>query len=211
MHCALVYNSRQIQPSSFMSDTDVRGLQDLPLEELVACHECDLLMRREPLGPGEKANCPRCGFELAAHRHQWKRRCFALVLTALFLYIPANFLPIMNLSLLGQTRSDTVWTGVLGLYDSGMQGVAILVFLCSMVIPLVKLLCQLLVMISVRFGIARHIGMLLYRGYHHLREWGMLEVYLMGILVSIVKLIDMADLSLGIGLACFVALLFTQV
>ena len=53
-----------------------------------------------------------------------------------------------------------------------MQGVAILVFLCSMVIPLVKLLCQLLVMISVRFGIARHIGMLLYRGYHHLREWG---------------------------------------
>ncbi|HFS0768431.1 TPA: paraquat-inducible protein A, partial [Pseudomonas aeruginosa] len=52
---------------------------------------------------------------------------------------------------------------------------------------------------------------LLYRGYHHLREWGMLEVYLMGILVSIVKLIDMADLSLGIGLACFVALLFTQV
>ncbi|RXK31046.1 paraquat-inducible protein A, partial [Bacillus velezensis] len=56
-----------------MSDTDVRGLQDLPLEELVACHECDLLMRREPLGPGEKANCPRCGFELAAHRHQWKR------------------------------------------------------------------------------------------------------------------------------------------
>ncbi len=77
-----------------MSDTDVRGLQDLPLEELVACHECDLLMRREPLGPGEKANCPRCGFELAAHRHQWKRRCFALVLTALFLYIPANFLPI---------------------------------------------------------------------------------------------------------------------
>ncbi|RPM30159.1 paraquat-inducible protein A [Pseudomonas aeruginosa] len=211
MHCALVYNSRQIQPSSFMSDTDVRGLQDLPLEEQVACHECDLLMRREPLGPGEKANCPRCGFELAAHRHQWKRRCFALVLTALFLYIPANFLPIMNLSLLGQTRSDTVWTGVLGLYDSGMQGVAILVFLCSMVIPLVKLLCQLLVMISVRFGIARHIGMLLYRGYHHLREWGMLEVYLMGILVSIVKLIDMADLSLGVGLACFVALLFTQV
>ncbi|WP_446941597.1 paraquat-inducible protein A [Pseudomonas aeruginosa] len=65
--------------------------------------------------------------------------------------------------------------------------------------------------LSLVVGLAGHIGMLLYRGYHHLREWGMLEVYLMGILVSIVKLIDMADLSLGIGLACFVALLFTQV
>jgi paraquat-inducible protein A len=44
-----------------------------------------------------------------------------------------------------------------------------------------------------------------------LREWGMLEVYLMGILVAIVKLIDMADLSLGVGLVCFVALLLVQI
>jgi paraquat-inducible protein A len=53
--------------------------------------------------------------------------------------------------------------------------------------------------------------MLLYRTYHHLREWGMLEVYLLGILVSIIKLRDMAELSLGIGLACFAGLLVVQV
>ncbi|QIH08151.1 MULTISPECIES: paraquat-inducible protein A [unclassified Pseudomonas] len=187
------------------------GLPNLPLQDLIACHECDLLMRREPLAAGEKSCCPRCGYELAAHRHQWRRRCFALVLTALLLYIPANFLPIMHLTLLGQTRSDTLWTGVVGLYDSGMQGVAILVLLSSMVIPLLKLLCQLLVLLSLHFRIALRTGMLLYRSYHHLREWGMLEVYLIGILVSIVKLVDIADLSLGIGLACFVALLLTQI
>lgn len=76
----------------------------------------------------------------------------------------------MNLDLLGQTRSDTVWTEVLGLHDSGTQSTTILVLPHSMAIPLVKLLCQLLVMTSARFGVARHIGMLLYRGYHHLRE-----------------------------------------
>lgn len=194
-----------------MPQTNPGDLPNLPLQALVACHECDLLMRREPLEPGEKSCCPRCGFELAVHRHQWQRRCFALVLTALLLYIPANFLPIMHLTLLGQTRSDTVWSGVLGLFESGMPGVAVLVLLNSMAIPLLKLLCQLLVLLSLRLKVARRSAMLLYRGYHHLREWGMLEVYLIGILVSIVKLIDIADLSLGVGLACFIALLLTQV
>lgn len=194
-----------------MPPTHTGNLPNLPLDALIACHECDLLMRREPLEPGEKSCCPRCDFELVVHRHQWQRRCFALVLTALLLYIPANFLPIMRLTLLGQTRSETIWTSVLGLFESDMPGVAVLVLLSGMAIPLLKLLCQLLVLLSLRFKVARPTGMLLYRTYHHLREWGMLEVYLFGILVSIVKLIDIADLSLGIGLACFVALLLTQV
>lgn len=194
-----------------MTEIDSRALQDLPLEELIACHECDLLMRREHVEPGLKSICPRCGYELEVHRRDMVRRALALVVTALLLYVPANFLPIMDITILGQTGVDTVWSGVQGLYNSNMQGVGILVFLCSMVIPLLKLLCQLFVLLSLRFNIAQRQGMLLYRTYQHLREWGMLEVYLMGILVSIVKLIAMAELHVGLGLACFVALLFTQV
>lgn len=190
---------------------DHSRLSNLPLTALLACHECDLLMRWEPLSAGEKCCCPRCGFEVAVHRRHWQARSLALVLTALLLYIPANFLPIMHLTLLGQTRSETVWSGVLGLFESGMFGVAVVVLLSSMVIPLLKLLCQLVVLLSVRFKTARAAGLQLYRSYHHLREWGMLDVYLFGLLVSIVKLVDIADLSLGIGLACFVALLLTQI
>lgn len=135
----------------------------------------------------------------------------ALVITALLLFVPANFLPIMKLNLLGQSTHDTVWSGVVGLYNSGMEGVAFLVMLCSMIIPLVKLLCQLAVLICIHTGRALGLGIVLYRLYHHLREWGMLEVYLMGILVAIVKLIDLADLHLGVGLACFIGLLLAQV
>ncbi len=117
----------------------------------------------------------------------------------------------MQLNLLSQTTEDTVWSGVVGLYESDMQGVAVVVFLCSMAVPLLKLLCQLLVLLSIAWNIGRGYGLLFYRIYHHLRDWGMLEVYLMGILVAIVKLADIADLSLGIGLVCFVALLLVQV
>ena len=117
---------------------DAPGLSELPLDDLVACHECDLLMRKPELAHGEKALCPRCGYELYAHRHNVVQRSLALVIAALLLYIPANFLPIMQLNLLGQSSHDTVWSGVVGLFDTGMQGVAVIVFLCSMGIPLAQ-------------------------------------------------------------------------
>lgn len=196
-----------------MSDpaSSFRSLAELPLEQLLACHECDLLMRKPELGLEQKACCPRCGYELFSRRVQVEQRSLALVLTALALFLPANFLPIMQLNLLGQASQDTVWSGVLGLYHGGMELVAIIVFLCSMVVPLLKLVCQLLVLLSIRWRGARGYGRWLFRTYHHLREWGMLEVYLMGILVSIVKLVDMADLTLGLGLYCFIGLLLAQV
>jgi len=190
---------------------ETEALEQLPLDELVACHECDLLMRKPVLQHDEKAQCPRCGYELYAHRHNVVNRSLALVLTALLLFVPANFLPIMQLHLLGQTSDDTVWTGVVGLYNSEMRGVAIVVFLCSMAIPLLKLLCQLAVLLSIRLDIGRSYGLLCYRIYHHLRDWGLLEVSFMGVLVAIVKLVDLAELSIGLGLFCFISLLLIQV
>ncbi|WP_213661772.1 paraquat-inducible protein A [Stutzerimonas stutzeri] len=186
-------------------------LAQLPLEQLVACPECDLLMARPTLAHGQVAECARCGYELLRLRHRFVGPGLALVLAALLLYFPANFLPIMQLNLLGRVTDDTVWTGVLSLYRSDMQGIAFVVLLCSMVVPLLKLLCQFVVLLCVATRRAKSLGMLLYRTYHHLREWGMLEVYLLGILVSIIKLRDMAELSLGIGLACFAGLLVVQV
>ena len=182
-----------------------------PLDELIACHECDLLIRHPHIGPEQKACCPRCGYELVVHRAHMRSRALALVLTALMLYVPANFLPIMSLAILGRSAVDTVWSGVVGLYHSGMEGVALVVLLCSMLIPLLKLLCQLFVLLAMPHAALRPLACRLYRLYHHLREWGMLEVYLFGILVSIVKLSDMAELHLGIGMACFIGLMLTQV
>ena len=190
---------------------DANELSELPLEDLVACHECDLLMRKPALAHGEKALCPRCGYELYANRYNVVQRSLALVIAALLLFIPANFLPIMQLNLLGQSSQDTVWSGVVALFDTGMQSVSVIVFLCSMGIPLLKLLCQLAVLLSIRFDVGRSYGLLLYRIYHHIREWGMLEVYFMGVLVAIVKLADMAAITVGLGLACFIGLLLVQV
>jgi paraquat-inducible protein A len=197
-----------------MTDSaDMQKISDLALDDLVGCHECDMLLRKPELATGDRAECPRCGFVLYSHNHQIIRRSLALVIAALLLYVPANFLPIMQINVLGQSSEDTIWSGVLSLYNSGglLKSIALVVFLCSMVIPLIKLLIQFFVLLSIRLDVGRSFGLLLYRTYHHLKEWGMLEVYLMGILVSIVKLIDIASPTLDFGLACFVALLLVQV
>lgn len=183
----------------------------MQLGALTACLECDLLLRKPMLRKKEKAHCPRCDHELCADRPDVVDRGLALVLTALLLYIPANCLPIMQLHLLGQTSSDTVWSGVTGLFNTGMRGVAVVVFLCSMAIPLLKLTFQLVVLASLRLNTRKKHAIACYRAYQHLREWGMLEVYFMGILVAIVKLVDLAELTLGVGLFCFISLLFIQV
>ena len=103
-----------------MNDTaHCTRLEDLPLEQLVGCHECDLLMIKPHLALGESANCPRCGFQLFGHNDQVIRRSLALVIAALLLFIPACFFPIMDINVLGQTSQDTVWSGVLSLYEAG--------------------------------------------------------------------------------------------
>lgn len=182
-----------------------------PLDQLLACPECDLLMRCPVVTHGLKVSCNCCGYVLINSKPHAIPRSLALVLSALLLYIPANFLPIMQLNLLGRVTHETVWSGVTELYKSGMHLVALIVFLCAMAIPLLKLLCQLWVLLSIRFNVGKGLGMLFYRIYHHLREWGMLEVYMIGTLVAVVKLIDMADLTIGVGMACFIGLLVVQI
>ncbi len=183
----------------------------MSLDELIGCPECDLLMRRPLLQAGQKATCPCCGYELCASRHQSIGRSLALVIAALLLYVPANFLPIMHLNLMGRVSHETVWTGILALCQTDMAGLALVVFLCTMVVPLLKLLCQLAVLLTIVTGWLKSCGLWWYRSYHHLKDWGMLEVYLLGLLVSIVKLSGMADLTLDSGLLCFVGLFAVQI
>ncbi|MDF2643447.1 MAG: pqiA2 [Pseudomonas sp.] len=188
-----------------------RSLAQQPLNRLVACHECDWLMIKSPIVSGASARCPRCGFELYSHRPRMLRRGLALTLAALVLFIPANFLPLISLNLLGQRAQDSIWASVQALWHSGMPEIAVVVLLCGVLIPLLKLVCVWLVLLSIRFKHGRRMGLALYRLYLGFREWGMLEVYLMGALVSLVKLAGLAELELGVGAGCFAALVVVQV
>ncbi len=187
------------------------NLTKTPLSKLIVCSECDLLMTSTHLAQDQRIDCPRCGAELQVYRYNMIQRALALTLTALTLFIPANFLSILFLNLLGQKREASVWDSVKGLYESGMHAISFIVLLCGFAIPLCKLFCQLYVLLALYFNKGRPVAIVFFKAYQQMKEWGMLEIYLFGILVSIVKLHGMAELHLGMGLACFMMLIFVQV
>lgn len=183
-----------------------QALASIP-ENWIACKDCDLLLERVDTPPGEKALCPRCASPLYQPREQTVESTLALAVTGLLLFLPANLLPVMTLDLVGQVSSTTIYQGSLVLFEEGLYWTALLVFFASVVIPLCKLLLMLFVSGCLQLQRSSPLLPYAFRYYHYLDEWGMLEVYMLSVLVAVVKLKGMASIIPGIGLYCFIALL----
>ena len=178
--------------------------------ELDACAECDLLLNPAQPAMGDKAQCPRCGYLLQRPRKQSIERTFALSVAGLILILPANLLPLVGIKVLGNTRDGTLWSGVAALYQEDMWAVAILVFLSSILFPLVNIVLSLLVSGHLYFRKPNRYLPRWMRWLQHIEEWAMLEVYTLGIIVACVKLASMAELRFGFGLYAFVTLLIVN-
>jgi paraquat-inducible protein A len=178
--------------------------------ELDACAECDLLLNPAQPAMGDKAQCPRCGYLLQRPRKQSIERTFALSVAGLILILPANLLPLVGIKVLGNTRDGTLWSGVATLYQEDMWAVAILVFLSSILFPLVNIVLSLLVSGHLYFQKPNRYLPRWMRWLQHIEEWAMLEVYTLGIIVACVKLASMAELRFGFGLYAFVTLLIVN-
>ncbi|MEF3074048.1 paraquat-inducible protein A [Methylobacter sp. Wu1] len=178
--------------------------------ELDACAECDLLLNPAQPAMGDKAQCPRCGYLLQRPRKQSIERTFALSIAGLILIFPANLLPLVGIKVLGNTRDGTLWSGVATLYQEDMWAVAILVFLSSILFPLVNIVLSLLVSGHLYFRKPNRLLPRWMRWLQHIEEWAMLEVYTLGIIVACVKLASMAELRFGFGLYAFVTLLIVN-
>lgn len=172
------------------------------------CHECDALLHKPTvLKPGQKLQCPRCGCTLYVCRRDTINRGLALSLTAVILFLPANFLPIMTFNMLGQSQAETMAKGVVQLYAQGYWWMAALVFLCSMLAPLVELVLIIGICALVKLRQVNPLLVVMLKLQSHVKRWGMLEVFMLGILVAYVKMIDLGEIHLGVGLACFIGLL----
>ena len=188
-----------------MSDV---GTPTRELATLIACHDCDLLVQRErELDPGERSCCPRCGALLARSRPNALDRTLALSLAALVCLVFANLYPFMSFSIGGRVQESTLMSGVITLFRDGYQPLAALIFAASIGVPLVKILLQLYVLLPLKLGLRQSGLALSYRMLEALGPWGMLEVYMLGVLVAITKLAEMATILLGTAFYAFVALI----
>jgi paraquat-inducible protein A len=172
-----------------------------------ACPECDLLLRPALPNVGEKAHCPRCGLLLLRPHKQSIERTFALSIAGFILFFPANLLPMVGISMMGNANTGILFSGVLALFNDGMEAVAVVVFLASILFPLLHISLSLLISGHLYFNRANRYLVHWMRWMHHLDEWVMLEVYMLSIIVACVKLMSIAQLKFGWGLYAFVALI----
>lgn len=176
------------------------------VQETIVCESCDAVYRRKPLRRREVAQCPRCGAELERHLGAQRERLLPLTLASLVMFAIANLFPIVEIELRG-LRSETTLVGAVGaLMGEGRQLVALLVLFTTLVFPLAQMLSLvwLLVPLARRRRPAGFV--FLVHTMQVLRPWGMVEVFLLGVMVAVVKLSGMATVLAGPALWAFMAL-----
>ena len=179
-----------------------------PDASLVACPHCDLLQRLPDLDPGASARCARCDEELWRRKTNPLERTLALSLAAVVLYAIANTSPMLGLSAVGKTASTTVLGGAAQLWNDGRTVVAALVLFTAVVAPALQIGFLLAISIGARSPRpARWVGTLL-RLHPTTRTWSMIEVMMLGVLVALIKIAELATVIAGLGLYALAVLVF---
>jgi paraquat-inducible protein A len=186
---------------------DLINLPEGSTQALIACRECDLLQRAIVLSEGGTARCQRCGAVLYRKTAGSLDRTLAYALAAAALFVIANTFPILGLDAQGNHTSTTVFGTVRALYATGMSAVAGLVFVTTILIPAIDLAALLYLLVPLRLGRVPPGVPAMLRLIQAVRPWGMVEVFLLGMLVSLVNLCHLAHVHIGVALWSFAGLM----
>lgn len=172
----------------------------------VRCRECDLIQFGPEVDNRATAHCRRCGGHLYRSLENSLDRTVALLIAAMILLVAANTLPFMTFAFKGQAQSNYILSGVLQLWAAGYWPLASLICFASILAPLIYILGMLYVLLPVRLGFTPWGAASLFRVLDGLRPWAMLDVYMFGVFVAVVKLGQIASITPGIGLYSYVGL-----
>ncbi|MCL2914195.1 paraquat-inducible protein A [Shewanella corallii] len=179
-------------------------------EDIVLCRACDLVVSKQQLPQGVRALCPRCHTALYDTPYCSINGMLAICLAALFLYFPANLLPVMELHFFGSVRTTTVMGGATAVLEQGYPVVAIAVMVAAVIAPGLLILSILSQILLIKYAIdskwGRRLLKLLLTQQSLLTQLSMLEIYLISFLVSAFQLSDHADIYFSIGTFCFTML-----
>ncbi len=175
---------------------------------LIACHECDLLQHRKPIPAGGVARCPRCGARLYRRVPNGIDHTVAFALSGLVLFVVANAFPLLSIRVGQEAVSAELATAVQALWAEREHALAALVAMTCIATPLLVLVSMLHVYLPLRFGRLARGTVPVVRMLKTIQEWNMMEVFLLGILVTVVKLVKIATVIPGPGVAAFFGLIF---
>ena len=180
------------------------------MHSLMACHDCDLIQRLPHLSEPGTVQCVRCGAVLHQKKRNSIERTLSWTLAGLVLFGIANSFPFLAFKLEARVRQTTLLTGIEELYAQGMPELSLIVLLTTVLVPLGQMLCMLYILLPLKFNFIPRGLPRVFRFVRHLAPWSMMEVFMLGILVSVVKLAKMAKIVPGVALFSFLALIFVM-
>lgn len=175
--------------------------------ERLACLHCDLLQEVPPLAEGESAFCLRCGTKLLDNRPRSFERPLALLCAAAILFAIFQAFPLLTFKKGGLEQTAHVATGIRELARQGMFPLAALVGFTLVIVPAFYLLSSLYVLVPARLRRTAPGMFLVFRWLRILAPWQMVEIFLLGVLVSLNKLSAMARIEPGVALYALAAFL----
>ena len=172
---------------------------------LALCHSCN---RVDSAG---ESHCPRCYAPLHVRKPESLQRTLAYAVAALILYIPANLLPVLHLDAVTGPQENTIVGGVIQFWQSGDYPVALIIFVASVMIPILKLLSITALCIVSRTGKYPRAMTKLYRVTELIGRWSMVDVFVVAILVAVVQLGGVMSIHPGPGVVPFAAVVILTI
>lgn len=178
--------------------------------ERIACPYCDTLHERVIIKKGDKLTCRYCGSVIDKGVADF-RRAFVLALTAFILFIIANNFPFITMDLQGEINTISVFSSIKTLFDNDLPVLGMLVLIVIILMPLWYLSAVLWVIISFRYRFMSAVTRRFLHWMAWMSPWNMLEVYLAGVIVTMVKILTMAEIRFEAGFWAFCALMVCSI
>jgi paraquat-inducible protein A len=171
---------------------------------LIRCHTCGKLAFDVGHDDYEE-HCPRCQAAMHMRATNSLSRTWALLITAAILYIPANIMPIMTVTYFGSGQPDTIMSGVITLLQIGSYPVAAVIFIASILVPVLKMIALLILLLSVQFkwALDDRQRTRMYRAVELVGRWSMLDMFVIALLVALVSFGSIAEIISGPGATAF--------
>ena len=176
------------------------------IAQQIACPACDLLLQKIHTVSGKKLFCPRCQTLIYQKKVDSITKVLAISTAGLLFYIPAIFTPLLTLNAMGMEQNGSVFDAFLCFYNQQYYLVTVLLFFTSILFPFIRLSILFTVSLQLKIRLYSKSLFFLFRTAHHLDEWGMPDVYLIAIIVSIIKMHKIATIEYNIGFFCFILL-----
>ena len=176
------------------------------IHDRIVCLQCEAVHTAKRLNPGEVAQCVRCAAPLARHHHIGLAGLLALSLGGLIVLVIANTNPIVALNLRGYRNEVTLWDALVIMWTAGEYSVALITGFTVLVAPAALLASRIYLVGPMVLGHVPPGASVVLRVLATVQRWSMVEVFMLGALVALVRLASMATLIPGPGLIGFAAL-----